>query len=52
MAQRYDAIVIGGGHTGLVAATYLARAGDSGRGTPWEIHPVTLVELCCWRELS
>jgi len=27
MAQRYDAIVIGGGHNGLVAATYLARAG-------------------------
>src|SRR5881296_2606885 len=27
MAQRYDAIVIGGGHNGLVAAAYLARAG-------------------------
>jgi len=26
-AQRYDAIVIGGGHNGLVAAAYLARAG-------------------------
>jgi hypothetical protein len=26
--------------------------GDSGRGTPWEIHPVTFIELCCWRELS
>jgi phytoene dehydrogenase-like protein len=25
--QRYDAIVIGGGHNGLVAAAYLARAG-------------------------
>src|SRR5690349_24733044 len=24
---RYDAIVIGGGHNGLVAAAYLARAG-------------------------
>ncbi len=27
MAQRYDAIVIGGGHNGLVNASYLARAG-------------------------
>ena len=26
-ARRYDAIVIGGGHNGLVAAAYLARAG-------------------------
>ncbi|HET9456796.1 MAG TPA: NAD(P)/FAD-dependent oxidoreductase [Candidatus Limnocylindrales bacterium] len=27
MAQRYDAIVIGGGHNGLVSGAYLARAG-------------------------
>src|SRR3989338_3804406 len=27
MATRYDAIVIGAGHNGLVAAAYLARAG-------------------------
>ena len=27
MARRYDAIVIGGGHNGLTAAAYLARAG-------------------------
>lgn len=26
-AQRYDSIIIGGGHNGLVAATYLAKAG-------------------------
>jgi len=28
-AQPYDAIVVGGGHNGLVAATYLAKAGLS-----------------------
>ena len=27
MAERFDAIVVGGGHNGLVAATYLARGG-------------------------
>jgi phytoene dehydrogenase-like protein len=27
MAARYDAIVVGGGHNGLVSAAYLARAG-------------------------
>jgi phytoene dehydrogenase-like protein len=27
MAKRYDAVVIGGGHNGLVCAAYLARAG-------------------------
>src|SRR5438045_7307082 len=27
MAQQYDAVVIGGGHNGLVNAAYLARAG-------------------------
>ena len=27
MPQRYDAVIIGGGHNGLVAAAYLARAG-------------------------
>ena len=27
MSRRYDAIVVGGGHNGLVAAAYLARAG-------------------------
>jgi phytoene dehydrogenase-like protein len=27
MTARYDAIVVGGGHNGLVAAAYLARAG-------------------------
>ncbi len=27
MAATYDAIVVGGGHNGLVAASYLARSG-------------------------
>lgn len=25
--------------------------GDRGRSTPWEVHPVTRIEVCCWREL-
>lgn len=29
MAQRYDAVIIGGGHNGLVCAGYLARGGAS-----------------------
>ena len=27
MTQKYDAVIIGGGHNGLVCAFYLARAG-------------------------
>ncbi len=30
-ASRYDAVVVGGGHNGLVAAAYLAKAGRSVR---------------------
>lgn len=29
MTARYDAVIVGGGHNGLVAAAYLARAGRS-----------------------
>ena len=29
MAKRYDAVVIGGGHNGLITAAYLAKAGKS-----------------------
>ena len=28
-SNRYDAVVIGGGHNGLICAAYLARAGHS-----------------------
>ena len=27
MAKRWDAIIVGGGHNGLVCAAYLAKAG-------------------------
>jgi phytoene dehydrogenase-like protein len=27
MRRRYDAVIVGGGHNGLVCAAYLARAG-------------------------
>lgn len=31
MTKRYDAVIVGGGHNGLVCAFYLARAGYSVR---------------------
>ena len=27
MTERYDAVIVGGGHNGLTAAAYLSRAG-------------------------
>ena len=30
MAKTSDALIIGGGHNGLVCAAYLAAAGDAG----------------------
>ena len=38
----YDAIVVGGGHNGLVAASYLAKAGKQ----------VLLLEAAKWSSLS
>src|SRR5438093_5712841 len=32
MNSKYDVVVIGGGHNGLVNAAYLARAGKKGGG--------------------
>ena len=26
--------------------------GDSGRSTPWEVHPITRIEVCCWQDLA
>jgi phytoene dehydrogenase-like protein len=32
-ADRYEAIIVGGGHNGLVAAAYLAKIGSEGLGS-------------------
>jgi phytoene dehydrogenase-like protein len=59
MAQSYDAIVIGGGHNGLVAACYLARAGKQvlvlerhhsvgGAAVTEEIHPGFFVSVASY----
>lgn len=54
MSNNYDALVIGGGHNGLVSAAYLARSGArtlvlESRGSlggaatteaPWEDAPI------------
>ena len=50
MSQKYDAIIIGGGHNGLICAAYLAKAGRKvlvlerrhvlgGAAVSEEIHP-------------
>ncbi len=28
------------------------KKGVTYRSTPWEVHPITRIEVCCWRELS
>ena len=59
MAQRYDAVIIGAGHNGLVCAAYLARAGLSvltlerrhlvgGAAITEEIHPGFRYSVCSY----
>ena len=40
MPQSYDAIIVGGGHNGLVCAAYLAKAGKE---LGWPIKPELVV---------
>jgi len=58
-AQKYDAVVVGGGHNGLVCAAYLARAGRSvlvlerrhifgGAAVTEEIHPGFKYSVCSY----
>jgi predicted ATPase len=59
VAQRYDAVIIGGGHNGLVSAAYLARAGKKvlvlerrhvlgGAAVTEEIHPGFKYSVCSY----
>jgi phytoene dehydrogenase-like protein len=58
-AARYDAIVIGGGHNGLTAAAYLAKAGRKvlvlerrhvlgGSAVSEELHPGFTFSVCSY----
>ncbi|CAN5150433.1 NAD(P)/FAD-dependent oxidoreductase [soil metagenome] len=59
MAKRYDAVIIGAGHNGLVCAAYLARAGLSvlalerrhlvgGAAVTEEVHPGFRYSVCSY----
>src|SRR2546428_4015532 len=59
MAQKYDAIIVGGGHNGLVNAAYLQRAGKKvlvlerrhvlgGAAVAEEIFPGFKVSVCSY----
>ncbi len=46
----YDVAVIGAGHNGLVAANYLARAGQRVRNPASTHHAVELARIAPWRD--
>ena len=59
MANKYDAVIIGGGHNGLVSAAYLAKAGRKvlvlerrhvlgGAAVSEEIHPGFTFSVCSY----
>ena len=59
MAREYDAIVVGGGHNGLVCAAYLAKAGRDvlvlerrhalgGAAVSEELHPGFTFSVCSY----
>jgi phytoene dehydrogenase-like protein len=59
MAQRWDAIIVGGGHNGLVCAAYLAKAGRKvlvlerrhvlgGAAVSEELHPGFTFSVCSY----
>jgi phytoene dehydrogenase-like protein len=59
MAQSYDAIIVGGGHNGLVCAAYLAKAGRKvlvlerrhvlgGAAVSEELHPGFTFSVCSY----
>ena len=61
--KKYDAIVIGGGHNGLTAAAYLARAGKKvlvlerrhvlgGAAVTEEIFPGFKFSVCSWYNIN
>ena len=45
MAKRYDAVIIGGGHNGLICAAYLARAGAA---VTEELYPGFHFSVCSY----
>ena len=46
--ERFDAIVVGGGHNGLTCAAYLARARTDGAAGPAAAVPRPAQEQTTW----